>query len=83
MAEKVKLYRVTCKARYNKNLTDKVEYIKCTSKKILEHSMLSAFKSEYSEYFGYVELDIREIKDIPEIIQVKVNLNDKKKPKRK
>ena len=53
-----KLFEVVCTARYNRNLSDRIEYLRCESKKMLEDGIRKCFTLEGTEYFGYDDLKV-------------------------
>ena len=79
---KSKLFEVICTAMYNRNLSERREYLRAKSKPFIENAIKRCFNYPTSEYFGYVNIEVREIKSIPEIMELKINLK-KQSPKNK
>ena len=73
MTGKIKpvLFEVVCTARYNRNLSERKEYIRCKSKKVLENSIMNCFNLDTTEYFGYTNIRVTEVKDVPELVRIK------------
>lgn len=74
-----KLFKITLKAENNRNLSERVEYVKAKSKEFLQKSMISACNAPHSEYYGYRFVEIQDAKDVPQIIGMKVKLPKRKK----
>jgi len=73
------MFQVECTGDNNSNMVKRIEFFKGKDKKILENAIKSTFNIPTSLYYGYVFIDVKEIKmkDLPEIITVKINMKKK------
>ena len=57
-----------------RELPDRIEFLKCESKKILDDMFKQCFNFKHSEYFGYYMATVSEMKlsDFPEVMTMKV-----------
>jgi len=86
---KMKTYLVRCKGLNNRNLVDRDEYFRAKDGKGLRNAIKSLFTIQTSEYYGYVDIVVREVKTshLPEIrtltIKALINTNNKGIDKKK
>lgn len=77
--QKSKLFEVVCRPLYNGHLLERREYLRCVSKEMLEKAIKRCFNLPTSEYFGYVNIEVTEIKSVPEIMELIINTLRRKK----
>lgn len=78
--KKAKLYKMDFTAHYNKNLSPRTEYVRSELcyKKLLKHAKKWC-KMPGTEYYGYVNVEIREQHDVPEIKSITIHIPRSKK----
>jgi len=68
----LKIYQLDFIPGNNQSLSPRTEFVKCSDIKILQSMSNDLHKHQDSLYYGYKKIDIKLVKGIPAIYQIKI-----------